>query len=174
MGILYRAQQRSLRRVVALKVLPPAMPADPVAVERFRREVAALARTDHPNVVKILTYGVDADRHYFAMEFVEGADLAHAAKWLSQWKSSGSTLNDGHLAAAVSRRESPVDGASAHGAGEQVQAPDHWAQPFFPRAHIFDQTTYPPPGAVFTASKDLWPRFTQAGSEVSTLLACLP
>src|SRR5688572_19700915 len=55
MAIVYRARQRSLNRRVALKVLPPALAADPVALARFRREIAALARADHPNLVKILT-----------------------------------------------------------------------------------------------------------------------
>ena len=49
MGAVYRARQRSLNRTVALKVLAPALASDPVALARFRREISALARCDHPN-----------------------------------------------------------------------------------------------------------------------------
>jgi serine/threonine protein kinase len=105
MGIVYRARQRNLNRIVALKVLPPALAADAATTERFKREVAALARCDHPHVVKVFTSGVDGDRNYFAMEYVEGADLARAAKILSDFRSSGAPLSSRNLEeAAVSSR----------------------------------------------------------------------
>lgn len=103
MGIVYRARQRSLNRLVALKVLPPALAADATALSRFRRETAALARCDHPNLVKILTSGSDGDRHYYAMELVEGADLADLFAILSVWgQQSRRTLCVGHLTTAIS------------------------------------------------------------------------
>jgi len=103
MGVVYRARQRSLNRVVALKVLPPALAADPVALARFRREIAALARCDHPNLVTILTSGNDGDRHYYAMELVEGTNLAGLFEVLRDWrKQTGQPLREGHLTAAVS------------------------------------------------------------------------
>ena len=116
MGVVYRARQRSLNRTVALKVLPPSMAADPVSLGRFRREIAALARCEHPNLVKILTSGADGDRHYYAMELVEGMDLAALFEVLAAWnRSARGTLREGHLPAAVStssdmarrRQESP-------------------------------------------------------------------
>ena len=48
----------------------------PSSRDSFKREIAALGRCDHPNVVKVLTAGRDGDRHYYAMEHVEGCDLA--------------------------------------------------------------------------------------------------
>ena len=103
MGVVYRARQRSLNRTVALKVLPPSMAADPVSLGRFRREIAALARCDHPNLVKILTSGADGDRHYYAMELVEGMDLAALFEVLAAWnRSAQGHLREGHLPAAVS------------------------------------------------------------------------
>lgn len=75
MSVVYRAWQRPLGRWVALKVLTPALAADSVALARFRREIAALARCDHPHLVKILTAGSEADRHYYAMELVQGRTL---------------------------------------------------------------------------------------------------
>ena len=68
MGVVYKARQQSLGRIVALKVLPPMLAADAVTVKRFKNEIAVLARCDHPNVVKILSSGVDGDRYYYAME----------------------------------------------------------------------------------------------------------
>jgi eukaryotic-like serine/threonine-protein kinase len=102
MGVVYRARQRSLNRQVALKVLTPALAADPVALARFRREIAALARCDHPNLVKILTSGSDDQRHHFAMELVEGNNLADLGQVLAGWrKESGGPLREGHLSAAA-------------------------------------------------------------------------
>lgn len=105
MGIVYKARQRSLQRFVALKVLPPSLHADPVARKRFAREIAALARCDHPNVVKILASGEDNQRLYYAMEYVDGADLGRAFKVLSSWRGnkSGTVLREGHLEAALSQ-----------------------------------------------------------------------
>lgn len=104
MGIVYKARQRSLQRFVALKVLPPSMHADPIARKRFSREIAALARCDHPNVVKILASGEDNQRLYYAMEYVEGADLGRAFKVLSSWRADKTkTLREGHLEAAISQ-----------------------------------------------------------------------
>jgi hypothetical protein len=103
MGVVYKARQRSLNRHVALKVLPPALAADPVALARFRREIAALARCEHPNLVKILTSGSDGDRHYYAMELVEGTDLAALFAVFRAWrKQSGRPWKESDLVAAVS------------------------------------------------------------------------
>ena len=101
MGIVYRARQLSLGRRVALKVLPPAMLTDPIALGRFHREVQALARCDHPNVVRVLTSGVEQSRPWFAMELVEGADLSEVFATLAAWKGKAD-LKAGHLSAASS------------------------------------------------------------------------
>jgi len=101
MGVVYRARQRTLNRIAALKVLPPVLAADPVAVGRFRREIKSLGAVDHRNVVKILTSGRDGDRYFYAMEFVEGADLARVFGVLSSWRRGGEDLSASHLPAAV-------------------------------------------------------------------------
>jgi WD40 repeat protein/serine/threonine protein kinase len=103
MGVVYRARQRSLNRRVALKVLPPSLAGDPVALARFRREIAALARADHPNLVKILTSGSDGDRHYYAMELVEGTSLADLQEVLRRWEAqAGRPLRESDLSPAIS------------------------------------------------------------------------
>jgi serine/threonine protein kinase len=71
MAIVYRAQEIELRRVVALKVLPPGTgPAE--LAERFRREARMAAALDHPNIIPIHRVGQAAGTYYFAMKFVEG------------------------------------------------------------------------------------------------------
>ncbi|MCY2961920.1 MAG: serine/threonine-protein kinase [Planctomycetota bacterium] len=83
MGAVYLARQQSLGRLVALKMLPAERAKDAVAVARFRREIRALAKCDHPNVVKIFASGETRGIHYYAMEYVDGVDLGRVAKSIS-------------------------------------------------------------------------------------------
>ncbi|MBI4568441.1 MAG: protein kinase, partial [Planctomycetes bacterium] len=76
MGVVYLAEQVGLDRKVALKVLPQALALNKKTLERFRREAAAAAKLQHPNVVPVFGVGEAEGLHYFAMEFVEGATLA--------------------------------------------------------------------------------------------------
>src|SRR5262249_25567354 len=57
MGVVYRARQVKLDRLVALKVLPPETAADPAFTERFTREARALARLNHPHIIAIYDFG---------------------------------------------------------------------------------------------------------------------
>jgi len=82
MGVVYLARQGTLGRIVALKMLPPGLAEDKVAIARFRREIATLSRCDHPNIVKILAAGQARGTWYYAMEYVPGADLAQVASHL--------------------------------------------------------------------------------------------
>jgi WD40 repeat protein/tRNA A-37 threonylcarbamoyl transferase component Bud32 len=76
MGDVYKAQDESLDRLVAIKVLPPQMARDQDFVRRFRAEASAIARLVHPNVVQVYSIGEDQGHHYFVMQFVEGESLA--------------------------------------------------------------------------------------------------
>ena len=76
MGAVYLARDPRLGRNVAVKVLRPALAADPAARDRFRREALAAGRLDHPNVVPALDAGEDAGRPYLVSAYVEGEDLA--------------------------------------------------------------------------------------------------
>ncbi len=84
MGVVYLARQQSLGRFVALKMLPVDGVENPTSVARFRREIGALSRCEHPNVVKILSSGAARDTQYYAMEYVEGADLRQILNVLAQ------------------------------------------------------------------------------------------
>jgi serine/threonine-protein kinase len=72
MSTVYKAIDRVLERTVAVKVLAEHLSDDEKFVARFRREALAVAKLIHPNIVQVYDTGVDADRHYIVMEYVEG------------------------------------------------------------------------------------------------------
>ncbi len=80
MGQVYKAQHLRMKRIVALKILPAEVAGSPDAVQRFQREVEAVARLSHPNIVT----AHDADEangvHFLVMEYVEGSDLARLVR----------------------------------------------------------------------------------------------
>src|SRR5205807_278613 len=78
MGVVYEAEQISLRRRVALKVLPFAAVLDPKQLQRFKNEALAAAQLDHPNIVDVLGVGCDRATHFYAMRFIDGVTLADA------------------------------------------------------------------------------------------------
>ncbi len=75
MGAVYKARQRGLDRLVAIKVLPADLSRDPTWSERFAREAKALARLAHPNIVGVHDSGQVEGFFYFAMEYVDGSTL---------------------------------------------------------------------------------------------------
>src|SRR5262249_3331057 len=75
MGVVYEAEQESLRRHVALKVLPSHALLDPKQVQRFQREARAAARLHHTNIVPVFGVGEDAGLHYYVMQFIQGQGL---------------------------------------------------------------------------------------------------
>lgn len=75
MGVVYRAEQLSLRREVALKVLPFASLLDPRQLQRFRNEALAAAQLDHPHIVSVFGTGCERGVHYYAMQLIEGQTL---------------------------------------------------------------------------------------------------
>ena len=75
-GVVYKARDLSLERVVALKVLHPQLTVDTHFLERFRKEAKALARISHPNVVTVYEVGEEAGRIYIAMEYLPGGSLS--------------------------------------------------------------------------------------------------
>ncbi|HKB37426.1 MAG TPA: serine/threonine-protein kinase [Gemmataceae bacterium] len=76
MGIVYEAEQISLRRRVALKVLPFAATIDPRQLQRFHNEAQAAAQLHHTSIVPIFAVGCDRSVHYYAMQFIDGQSLA--------------------------------------------------------------------------------------------------
>lgn len=76
MGVVYRARQVNLRRIVALKMIKPGEFDDPAYIKRFQAEASAAAQLDHPGIVQVYDVGEDAGRHYFSMAYVDGPNLA--------------------------------------------------------------------------------------------------
>jgi serine/threonine protein kinase len=76
MGMVYEAEQLSLSRRVAVKVLPFAAALDPKQLHRFKNEAQTAALLHHPNIVPVYAVGCEAGVHYFAMQFIEGRSLA--------------------------------------------------------------------------------------------------
>ena len=75
MGAVYKARQRRLDRLVALKILPPEVAGHPAFEGRFTREAQALARLNHPHIVTLHDFGESGGLYYFLMEFVDGVNL---------------------------------------------------------------------------------------------------
>lgn len=80
MGVVFRAQQKSLDRFVALKMILDGSLASQVEVDRFKIEAQAAAHLDHPGIVQIYEIGEIEGRHFFSMALVEGKSLAEKIK----------------------------------------------------------------------------------------------
>ncbi len=80
MGSVYKARQKNLDRIVALKVIPPEAAKDPAFIERFGREARAMAKLNHPNIVTVYDYGHEGELCWLLMEYVDGVNLRHALR----------------------------------------------------------------------------------------------
>src|SRR2546429_1016798 len=76
MGIVYEAEQISLKRRVALKVLPLAAALDERQLQRFKHEAEAAAHLQHPNIVPVHSVGYERGIHFYVMQFIDGQSLA--------------------------------------------------------------------------------------------------
>jgi serine/threonine-protein kinase len=75
MGQVYLAEQISLKRPVAIKVMRSELAITPESFQRFRAEAEAIARLSHPNIVQVYAFGEEAGLHYMALEYVAGRNL---------------------------------------------------------------------------------------------------
>jgi serine/threonine-protein kinase len=81
MGAVYRGEQMSLKRAVAVKLLRPELSTNQMILQRFNAEAQAVAKLSHPNTVNIYDFGQDTDGSLFiAMEFIEGRSLREAVQ----------------------------------------------------------------------------------------------
>lgn len=77
MGTVYLCEHRFMRRRVAVKLLPPDKAENTGGIERFRREAQAVARLDHPNIVRAHDIDQDGPIHFLVMEYIDGISLQH-------------------------------------------------------------------------------------------------
>jgi serine/threonine protein kinase len=80
MGTVYKALHTRLKRIVAVKILPAHRLADQQAVVRFQREVEAVGRLNHPNIVQAMDANEVDGQHFLVTEFVEGRNLAQLVR----------------------------------------------------------------------------------------------
>ncbi len=107
MGVVYEAEQVSLGRKVALKVLPVAIPGSPQAAKRFQREAKAAARLHHTNIVPVYAMGQEGGLWFYAMELVRGRPLSAV---VAELKGSG---------------DRPTEESLAHLSGSAPAPPEH-------------------------------------------------
>ena len=75
MGVVWKAQDSSLEREIALKLLPDSLAASPLKLDRFKREARTIAALNHPNIVTIHSVEEDGEHHFFTMELIGGRSL---------------------------------------------------------------------------------------------------
>ncbi|MFM6849254.1 MAG: protein kinase domain-containing protein [Terrabacter sp.] len=116
MGEVHLATDDRLGRVVAVKVLAPAVAHYPESVERFRREATTAAGLSHPNIAQVYDYGVDGSSHFIVMEHVDGSDLSRLLRQVGRLTPSDavriaeqvcSALGAAHRAGVVHRDIKP-------------------------------------------------------------------
>jgi serine/threonine-protein kinase len=135
-GRVYRAEDVTLGRPVALKVLRRELGGDPALLQQFRSEATLLAAIQHPHLVQIYTLGDAPEGTFFAMELVEGETLTEAVE-RSQKK--GMHLPLDRLLACLAQIASAVDCLHQHGVLHRDIKPDNIAlDPFRERAVLID------------------------------------
>jgi serine/threonine protein kinase len=77
MGVVFKAKQLSLDRVVALKVLPTELTRQKEYVNRFLREAKSVGKLQHPNIIQVYDIGESSGIYFYSMEFIEGESVAH-------------------------------------------------------------------------------------------------
>jgi serine/threonine protein kinase len=100
MGVVYEAVQLSLGRRVALKVLPFAAALDPRQLQRFKHEAQAAAQLHHANIVPVYAVGCERGVHYYAMQRIDGQNLAAVIRELRR-QVGRHAEHDGPATAAV-------------------------------------------------------------------------
>jgi serine/threonine protein kinase/Tfp pilus assembly protein PilF len=155
MGVVYEAQQLSLGRRVALKVMPFASTLDAKQLQRFKNEAQAAAHLHHQNIVPVFATGCERGVHYYAMQFIDGHTLA---AMIAELRRLG-----GREAADSAEAAGPAaELASGMGSGS-------WAPP--QRAAAVGQPTGPYPGPAeppATPTLDTVPQAAAASTQRST------
>lgn len=132
MGIVYEAEQESLGRRVALKVLPSGALCDPKHVRRFEREARSAARLHHTNIVPVFGVGRHEETNFYVMQFIEGKGLDAVLKELKHLRAARTAKLSGSLSirspAQTEPRTTAVEIASSPSASAD-EATVAWSEP---------------------------------------------
>jgi serine/threonine protein kinase/WD40 repeat protein/tetratricopeptide (TPR) repeat protein len=128
MGVVYEAEQEALGRHVALKVLPYELAANPVRLERFRREARSAARLHHTNIVPVFDVGACQGVHYYAMQFIQGQSLDEILHELRRMRTRAGVVPPAE-AGAESLAEALVRGVPPGGPSDPIKSHSHLSTP---------------------------------------------
>ncbi|HEV3256885.1 MAG TPA: protein kinase [Gemmataceae bacterium] len=123
MGVVYEAEQLSLGRHVALKVLPFAAALDAKHLQRFKNEAQAAAQLHHTNIVPVFGVGCERGVHYYAMQYIEGQTLGALIRELRQLSGREAAGEQGKDGAAQALAGELASGQWAPGRGRAVAEP---------------------------------------------------
>ncbi len=146
MGIVYEAEQVSLNRRVALKVLPFAAALDLHQLRRFQTEAQAAAQLHHTNIVPVFAVGCDRGVHFYAMQYIEGQTLAALIRDLRRLEGLEASASTSDAATDVSLADQVISGrlapeppeSCAPGAGPE---PVKESRPASPRSALTPSST---------------------------------
>ncbi len=122
MGVVYEAEQESLSRHVALKVLALPLVSKDTARERFKREAQAAARLHHTNIVPVFGVGEADGTYFYAMQYIPGYSLDRVLDDVRQLRQQGLDGGHGHGCAAVARSLLSGEGTSQDAPGPDPAA----------------------------------------------------
>ncbi len=111
MGVVYEAQQVSLDRQVALKILPFAALANDQQLQRFKNEARAAATLQHPHIVPVYAVGCERGIHYYTMQYIEGPTLADVLTGLRSKQPADPHAQESDITRLLPRKaDTPADG----------------------------------------------------------------
>lgn len=131
MGVVYEAEQISLNRRVALKILPFAATFDPKQLQRFRNEALAAAQLHHTNIVPVYAVGSERGVHYYAMQLIDGQSLAALIGELREGTIDGLPAPVSARASKTSGQTAPVSTRPSVTSGTDVSRPSIQRREFF-------------------------------------------
>ncbi|MFO0810019.1 MAG: serine/threonine-protein kinase [Gemmataceae bacterium] len=173
MGVVYEAEQMSLHRHVALKLLPKALVRDANQRRRFEREARAAARLHHTNIVPVFGVGEDDGQPYYVMQFIRGHALDDVLAEVRRLQTPGepaTVVDAGRSAAYVAR--SLVTGSFAIESGADIEDTPTSDEPSPPVASPSSNSSLTLPGSPTPAGpkQSYWQSVARLGTQVADAL----